>query len=59
MVPVVGVEPTRPCGLQILSLPRLPISPYRHLIRVIAENFPRAKGFFVLGDNFLFWHFIQ
>ena len=27
LVPVVGVEPTLPCGKQILSLPRLP---FRH-----------------------------
>ena len=27
VVPLVGLEPTRPCGQQILSLPRLP---FRH-----------------------------
>lgn len=30
MVPAVGVEPTRVLPQQILSLPCLPISPYRH-----------------------------
>ena len=30
MVPMEGVEPTRPCGHQILSLARLPIPPHRH-----------------------------
>lgn len=29
-IPVVGVEPTRSCPHQILSLARLPIPPYRH-----------------------------
>ena len=29
MVPVVGLEPTRPCGQQILSLSRLPIPTHR------------------------------
>ena len=29
IMPKVGLEPTRPCGLQILSLARLPISPLR------------------------------
>src|ERR1700741_3531970 len=27
LVPLAGLEPARPCGQQILSLPRLPISP--------------------------------
>lgn len=32
MVRVVGVEPTRPCGHQILSLARLPVSPHPHYL---------------------------
>lgn len=34
MVPMEGVEPTRPCGHQILSLARLPIPPHRHPMQV-------------------------
>ena len=34
LVPGVGIEPTRPCGQQILSLPRLP---FRHPGRVISS----------------------
>ena len=29
LVPVEGIEPTLPCGNQILSLARLPIPPHR------------------------------
>ena len=32
MVPKVGFEPTLPCGNQILSLARLPVSPLRHIL---------------------------
>ena len=35
MVPVVGLEPTRPRRQQILSLPRLPIPTYRRLQMVL------------------------
>jgi hypothetical protein len=31
LVPVSGVEPPRPCGHEILSLARMPISPHRAL----------------------------
>jgi hypothetical protein len=30
VVPLAGLEPARPCGQQILSLPRLPIPPQGH-----------------------------
>ena len=30
MVPETGIEPVRPCGREILSLLRLPISPQQH-----------------------------
>ena len=32
MVLVVGLEPTRPCGQQILSLSRLPIPTHQRLL---------------------------
>lgn len=40
VVPGVGIEPTRPCGQQILSLPRLP---FRHPGRVIRLSKSGAK----------------
>lgn len=44
MVPMVGLEPTRPCGQQILSLSRLPIPTHRHIINdiSISVNFHRT-----------------
>ena len=33
LVLVVGLEPTRPRGQQILSLPRLPIPTHQHILR--------------------------
>lgn len=38
MVRVVGLEPTRPCGHQILSLARLPIPPHPHRYDINIER---------------------
>ena len=37
LVPVEGIEPTLPCGNQILSLARLPIPPHRLDVKRAAE----------------------
>ncbi len=39
-----GVEPTRPCGHQILSLARLPIPPHRHSKVQVGRNNKVARG---------------
>ena len=33
-----GIEPTRPCGHQILSLARLPIPPHRRTMNIYGER---------------------
>ena len=40
LVPRAGLEPTQPCGQQILSLSRLPISPPRRIILLFYLKFP-------------------
>ena len=45
LVPVVGLEPTRPHGQQILSLSRLPIPTHRLQTGMsIAHPFEKIKG---------------
>ena len=68
LVPVVGVEPTRYCYLRILSPTRLPIPPYRHMVRfsvaanIIAQTmekiniFLKNKYFFIKPKNILFFY---
>ncbi len=53
MVPVVGLEPTRPCGQQILSLSRLP---FRHTgnMNIIAQAEGFVKDFFFWGRAIAF-----
>ena len=51
LVPVVGVEPTRCCHHEILSLARLPIPSHRHFIRylaIIAYSKNHCKIFFLI-----------
>ena len=52
MVPVVGLEPTRPQGQQILSLHRLPIPTYR-LEHLLLYNKPIDKSSFILSYDTL------
>ncbi len=54
MVPKVGLEPTRPCGLQILSLARLPISPLRPEVRdeYISAKRKKIKPILNVCENF-------
>ena len=57
MVPKVGLEPTRPCGLQILSLARLPISPLRPEVKdkyISAKRKKIKRCLSVLYWNFYF-----
>ena len=44
MVPMEGLEPTRPCGHQILSLARLPIPPHRRTINIYGGNYGLVKA---------------
>lgn len=37
LVPGAGIEPARPCGHKILSLAWLPITPSRHVAKIIAH----------------------
>lgn len=39
-----GLEPTRPCGHQILSLARLPIPPHRRTINIYGEDYGSVNG---------------
>ena len=57
LVPGVGIEPTRPCGQQILSLPRLP---FRHPGKPFfaLENGCKSTHFFRHG-NFFFQNIQQ
>ena len=52
MVPVVGLEPTRPLGHKILSLARLPISPHRHVWR--DSRFENGSGTIFCKGLFVF-----
>ena len=47
LVPMVGVEPTRPCGHWILSPARLPIPPHRHKMLEDYEPSARQKSNFI------------
>ena len=38
-----GLEPTRPCGHQILSLARLPIPPHRRAINIRKELWSKER----------------
>lgn len=39
-----GIEPTRPCGHQILSLARLPIPPHRRTMNIYEEDYGSASS---------------
>jgi hypothetical protein len=43
LVPLAGLEPARPYGQQILSLPRLPIPPQGHDWEMYRWVLPRVK----------------
>ena len=45
MVPTEGVEPTHPCGYQILSLARLPVPPHRPPARLYFPELREANEF--------------
>ena len=50
VVPRVGLEPTLPCGNEILSLARLPISPSRQ--RLDKNTIYNLSGFRMSGSEF-------
>ena len=62
-LPVVGLEPTRPCGQQILSLSRLPVPTHRQMSRKfyqicflmsIAPDYKLLKVFFECTEYLYF-----